>query len=172
VSGDPLRVVWGALEAHGCRPHGSEHDFRARCPSHEGENPSALKVSVGADGRALLWCHAHQCEAKAIVAALGLSVADLFPDGHYRGRRYPLGPVKRSDFDRAARKVVNVLFALEQLHEEWTLMLTCHCPYCGEYGLWLRATDERVNVDCSGGCGSEEFTQALLGLLEKKEETA
>jgi hypothetical protein len=169
---DPLRTLWDALEGHGCRPRGEPYEFRARCPAHEGDNPTALQMAVGADGRALLWCHAHQCDVQAITATLGLQVADLFPDGHPRGRRYPLRPVMRSDFDGAAHKVANVLYALEQLDEEWTLMLTCRCPYCGKYGLWLRATDERVNVDCSGGCGPEEFTQALLGLLAKKEEAA
>jgi hypothetical protein len=169
VSGDPLRLVWDALEAHGYEPRGKEYDFRARCPAHEGDNPSSLSVGVGADGRALLNCFAHGCEAEAITAALGLTVADLFPDGHHHGRRDPVRPVKRSDFHGTARKVANVLYAFQQLDEEWTLMLTCRCSYCGGYGLWLRATDERVNVDCSGGCGPEEFTQALLGRLVERE---
>jgi hypothetical protein len=34
-------------------------------------------MSVGSDGRVLLYCHA-RCEAKAIVAAIGLSMSDLF----------------------------------------------------------------------------------------------
>ena len=99
VSGDPLRLLWDALEAHGCEPHGAEYQFRARCPAHDGDNGSALSVRMGADGRAVLYCHAHQCSAEAITASLGLQVCDLFPDGHHRGRRYPLRLVARSDFD-------------------------------------------------------------------------
>jgi hypothetical protein len=171
MSGDPLRLVWEALEAHDCHPRGKEYEFRARCPGHDGDNRTALSVAVGADGRAVLWCHAHQCDVEKITAALGLSVADLFPDGHHRGRRHPLRAVKRSDFDGAARTVANVLFALEQVGEPWELMLTCACTYCGGPGAWLRAVDGRVDVDCPGGCDSRAFTQALLGRLSEKEES-
>jgi hypothetical protein len=134
VSADPLRLVWDALEAHGCRPRGKEYEFRARCPAHDGDNRTSLKVSVGADGRAVLWCFAHQCDVDTITAALGLNVADLFPDGHRRGRRYPLRRLKRSDFSGTALDVVNTLFALEKLGEPWQLMVCCTCPYCGSPG--------------------------------------
>jgi hypothetical protein len=168
VSSDPLRLLWDALEAHDCRPRGKPHDFRALRPAHNGDNPTALQVVVGADGRALLWCHAHQCDIERITAALGLAVADLFPDGHHRGRRYPSRPVKRSDFDGTARTVANVLYALERLGEPWTLMLACDCTYCGGPGSWLRASREHVDLDCPAGCGPEEFTQALLARLNKE----
>ncbi len=49
----------------------------ARCPSHDDRNPS-LSVSER-DGRILLHCHAG-CETGAILAALGLTMADLFGD--------------------------------------------------------------------------------------------
>jgi hypothetical protein len=168
---DPLRLVRDALEAHGYQPHGKEYEFRARCPGHDGDNRTSLSVAVGADGRAVLWCHVHHCDVEAITAALGLHVADLFPDGHHRGRRHPLRPARRSDFDGAARKVVNVLYALEKLEEPWTLMLACDCPYCGGPGAWLRAKREHVDVDCPAGCGPDEFTQDLLGRLSRKEAT-
>jgi hypothetical protein len=110
---------------------------------------------------------------EAITAALGLRVADLFPNGHYLGRRYPLQPVKRSDFDGTARKVANVLHALEQVGEPWTLMLTTNrCPYCGGPGAWLRADDDHVDVDCPAGCDAQAFTNGLLGRLHEKEKTA
>ena len=109
MSGDPTRFLWDALEAHGCQPRGKEYEFRARCPGHSGDNPTALSVRVGADGRAVVFCLAHQCDVETITAALGLRVADLFPDGHHRGRRHPLRPMRRSDFQGAALGVVNVL---------------------------------------------------------------
>jgi hypothetical protein len=171
VSADPLRLLWDALEAHGCRPHGKEYEFRARCPGHDGDNRTALSVGVGADGRAVLWCHAHQCDAQTITAALGLSVADLFPDGHHRGRRYPLRPVRRSDFDGAARTVANVLYALEELDGGWQLMLASACPYCGSPGAWLRASSEgKADADCPSGCDANNYVGGLLGLLAEREE--
>ena len=170
VTSDPLRLLWDALEAHGYQPRGKPHEFRARCPGHDGDNPTALSVGIGADGRAVLFCHAHQCDVEAITAALGLSVADLLPDGHRRARRFPLRPVQRSDFYGIARNVVNVIFALEELGEPWTLMVTCRCPRCGGPGAWLRASNDHIDVDCDAGCDSHAFAQALLGRLDEKEQ--
>jgi CHC2 zinc finger len=52
----------------------------ARCPAHEDRHPS-LSVGVGDDGRVLLHCYAG-CDVQAVVAALGLQMADLYPDAH------------------------------------------------------------------------------------------
>jgi len=52
--------------------------WSARCPAHEDRNPS-LSVSEGDDGAALLKCHTG-CTMAAILAAVGLTVRDLFPD--------------------------------------------------------------------------------------------
>lgn len=64
-----------ALEGNGCR------DGRQfRCPAHDDHKPS-LSVAEGDDGRVLLTCHAG-CRPEDIVAALGLTMADLFtPNG-------------------------------------------------------------------------------------------
>ena len=173
MSADPLQLVRDALEAHGCQPRGKAHEFRARCPAHDGDNPTSLSVGVGADGRALLNCFAHGCGVETITAALGLGVADLFPDGHHRGRRHPLRPVRRSDFDGAALRVANVLHALEKLDESWTLMLTSGCPYCGHPGAWLRAnSDGFADADCPSGCDANNYVGGLLGRLDEKEKAA
>jgi hypothetical protein len=171
VSTDPLRLVRDALEARDCAPRGPDHAFRARCPVHGGANRTSLSIATGADGRAVVWCHAHQCDVREIAAALGLQVADLFPDGHRRGRSYAVQPLRRSDFRGIARDVANVLFSLEELGEEWALMLACACPYCGDPGAWLRAGADRVVIDCGGGCDSRAFTQALLGRLDERRRT-
>jgi hypothetical protein len=178
---DPLRTLWDALEAHGCRPKGKPHDFRARCPAHDGDNRQALHVAIGADGRAVLYCFAYGCDVEAITAALGLGVHDLFPDGHQHGRRRPSRPVKRSDFRGPAHTAANVLFALERLEEPWRLMLASDCPYCGSQGTWLHVRsrrsalpnglidpDGRVEIDCPGGCGCDNYVQALLGRLDEE----
>jgi len=179
---DPLQTLWAALEANGCRPRGKPYDFRARCPAHDGANPSSLSVGVGADGRALLWCHAHQCDPEAITAALGLSVTDLFPDGHRNGRRFAIRPLKRSDFAGPARSAANILFVLEKIAQPWRLMLASECPYCGSPGAWLnvrsgghvltngyRDPSGCVEVDCPSGCTADNYMQALLARLDEKE---
>jgi hypothetical protein len=71
----PIEKVVAALEARGCRGRGSSWT----CPSHDDRRPS-LSVREGADGRALLRCHAG-CSLEDILAALGLGERDLFPDG-------------------------------------------------------------------------------------------
>lgn len=50
----------------------------ARCPAHDDKRRS-LSVKRGEDGRVLLHCFAG-CATEAILAARGLSMADLFPD--------------------------------------------------------------------------------------------
>jgi len=178
---DPLQILWDALEAHDCRPKGKPHDFRARCPGHDGENRDSLHVGIGADGRAVLYCFARGCEVETITAALGLSVQDLFPDGHQRGRRYPSRPIRRSDFSGSAHTAANVLYALEKLEQPWLLILAGDCPYCGSQGAWLHVrsrgnvlangyvSDGRTDVDCPNGCSSDNYVQALLGRLDRQE---
>ena len=59
--------------------------WQARCPAHDDANPS-LSITEGTDGRILLKCHAG-CPVESILAALQLSMADLFPtEQKERGR--------------------------------------------------------------------------------------
>jgi hypothetical protein len=168
VTADPLRLVWDALQARDCRPRGHDYDFRARCPVHGGDNPSSLHVSVGADRRVVLWCFAHQCSVDDVTVALGLTVADLFPDGHHRARRLPSRAVRRPDFKGAALGVANALYSLEELDEAWQVMLTSRCPYCDSPGAWLRGSSHgRIDADCPSGCDSHAYTQALLARVHE-----
>jgi hypothetical protein len=59
------------------------------CPAHDDNNPS-LSISEGADGRVLIKCHAG-CEVEAVVEAIGLTMADLFPAKNSRSSKR--GPV-------------------------------------------------------------------------------
>ena len=63
----------------------------ARCPAHADKHPS-LGVSEGDDGRVLIICRAG-CGIEAIVAAVGLTIADIMPerlpDHQYRPIRKP-----------------------------------------------------------------------------------
>ena len=69
----PIDTVLGHLD--GVRGGGGGHT--ARCPAHD-DRHSSLSVAEGDDGRVLLRCFAG-CTAEAIVGALGLTLADLFP---------------------------------------------------------------------------------------------
>ena len=50
----------------------------ARCPAHDDRNPS-LSVRELDDGRVLVYCFAG-CDTADVVAAVGLSLSDLYPD--------------------------------------------------------------------------------------------
>lgn len=69
----PADLLLSKLE--GVRKSGNGHV--ARCPAHA-DHSASLSVCEGRDGRALVKCFAG-CELLAIVHAVGLEVADLFP---------------------------------------------------------------------------------------------
>lgn len=52
--------------------------WQTLCPAHEDREPS-LSVERGEDGRTVLHCHAG-CEPGKVLDAVGLKLADLFPD--------------------------------------------------------------------------------------------
>lgn len=68
-----LQSVLDKLESVGRNGEG----YLACCPAHDDSTPS-LSISVGDDGRVLLKCFAG-CPANAIVGAIGMKMADLFP---------------------------------------------------------------------------------------------
>ena len=70
----PVGVLLARLE--GVRAAG--RGYSARCPAHK-DRSASLSVAEGRDGRALVKCFAG-CEPLAIVHALGLEMADLFPE--------------------------------------------------------------------------------------------
>ncbi len=79
----PVDRILALLE--GGRPNGQSH--MALCPAHEDRQPS-LSIGEGADGKALLKCHAG-CTVTDVLDAIGLSKTDLFSEG---GRGAPLQP--------------------------------------------------------------------------------
>ena len=78
-------------QIHGVRSNG--RGWKARCPAHD-DREASLSIHEGDDGRILLKCFAG-CETVDIVDALGLAVADLFPErleptnGHRPSKRIP-----------------------------------------------------------------------------------
>ena len=95
----PITVILGRLEKVTDRGGGQ---YSACCPAHEDENPS-LSIRE-TDDRLLLFCHAG-CYSNEIVAAVGLSLADLFNTPPNKDYVKPLPRQRRWD-GRALLKTV------------------------------------------------------------------
>ena len=80
---DPTAALVARLTLAGFDPRPTGPDsWESRCPGHNGSRRN-LSVRRGDDGRALIHCHhadeAGGCDHRAILAALGMAEADLFP---------------------------------------------------------------------------------------------
>ena len=92
--------VLDRLEEHGSRfSRKGDTSSMAQCPAHDDNNPS-LEITK-TDGKTLLKDHGG-CDTEAVVAALGLSMADLYDDDKRRGNNHDK-PVGR----RAMRSTTN-----------------------------------------------------------------
>jgi hypothetical protein len=78
TTGAAVQRLISALEAGGYGPRANGAGWASRCPGHDDKAPS-LSINVGDDGRVLLKDHAG-CPAEHIVKALGLTMANLFPE--------------------------------------------------------------------------------------------
>jgi hypothetical protein len=163
---DPFRIVWDALAARGYGPRGKPHDFRSRCPGHDGDNSTALHVWDRGDGAAWLTCFAHDCPTENIVETLDLRMRDLFPvDPGDSGRR--LRSARREDFTGNAREYVNALAALERLGIPWGAALWLgDCPNCERQHMQLSiGSTGEPRVYCPRGCDLRMITRALADRL-------
>jgi hypothetical protein len=106
-----------------------EHGWTARCPAHRDKHPS-LSIRLGEQGQILLKCFAG-CSLEAIVEAVGMRVAELFPTP-------PTSPVKRSQHQR-----LTLLDLAEEKMLPWTFLFkhgvteekgVIHIPYYLEDG--------------------------------------
>jgi len=180
---DPLTNWWDALERGGYEPRGQAHDFRSKCPLHDGGNPTALHIFVGADGRAVPHCFVCNGHPKDIAAAVGLDPRDSFPQGHHRARRRRLPDAHRVDFTGNARTVANILCALDQLGREWYIELRADCPHCGgpaavvfaaSWGIEYLACPGDADAEALGytACTLDQFVQALAARVEDRKRAA
>lgn len=103
-SHDPASLLLFRLQ--GVRKSGK--GWTARCPAHE-DRTASLSVVEGNDGRVLLHCFAG-CAAVDVIAAVGLQVADLFPQRE-RGDLSPMEQALRREAAQAAqvKAAANVL---------------------------------------------------------------
>ncbi len=84
--------------------------WQARCPAHDDRCPS-LSVAEGDDGGAVAHCHAG-CTNEAVVAAVGLTLADLMPASG--GRRS--GAATKAPSPRIFSNASEAVEALERRH--------------------------------------------------------
>jgi hypothetical protein len=86
VRDDPeYERVIAALNAAGSRRHGNNW----QCQAHDDRVPS-LSVNLAADGSGWVLMHCHAgCTPAETTAAIGLTVADLFPNGHRQLELFP-----------------------------------------------------------------------------------
>lgn len=84
--------------------------YQARCPAHDDSGPS-LSLREADDGRVLLHCFAG-CSTPAVVAAIGLTMVDLFPPSGTPRRPPPLPGVSRRELQTAADHERAILFIL------------------------------------------------------------
>ncbi len=70
--------------------------WMACCPAHQDRNPS-LGIKLLDDGKILINCLSGGCAAGDVMAAVGLSLKDLFPDGpiYHRSQGMPDWKVKK-----------------------------------------------------------------------------
>jgi replicative DNA helicase len=64
----------------------SSGGYTAKCPAHD-DKKNSLKISCGDDGRILVKCFAG-CDTAAVVAAVGLTLADMMPPKDNRPRNH------------------------------------------------------------------------------------
>jgi hypothetical protein len=81
-----------------------EKRFEGQCPSHD-DAVASLSACEAEDGKVLVRCHAG-CDTAAVLIALGLRMADLFPAAHSKDAAPPVAGtgMKRSGKSYATRK--------------------------------------------------------------------
>jgi hypothetical protein len=172
-AGEPLQTVWAALESHGFQPRGREHDFRAKCPHHDGQSRDSLHCYIGADGSAQLYCFAHQCDRLDIATSVGLNLGDLYPAGHQQARRQPAFQAQRKDFEGNASDAADLLYALEKIGDPWRVEITAPCSRCGgPRALYVVSRRYAAFLSCPSGCTAQAAAQALAGRVADLKATA
>ena len=82
MQNDPVAALVAKLEQGGFapRPTGSD-SWESRCPAHGGRRPQPFRED-GGRRQGVIHCHREPaCEPPKIMAAIGMTMADLFPSG-------------------------------------------------------------------------------------------
>jgi predicted P-loop ATPase len=96
-------------------------DIKCHCPAHD-DNTESLSVTEAKDGKVLIHCHAG-CDTDSVLAAVGLTFADLSPDGATHTNGNGNGTKKRS-------KLGSIIATYDYTDEQGTLLYqaTRHDP--------------------------------------------
>jgi hypothetical protein len=97
----------------GVRP--SMHGWVACCPAHADREPS-LSIGIGEQGQLLLKCFAG-CSLEAIVQAIGMTVADLFP-----GTAATLAPERQASSSGTGRSPLSLLDLAQHKRLPWQFL--------------------------------------------------
>jgi len=130
----PIDHVLDKLRFTGTRD-GTQH--KCACPAHE-DNTESLSVTEGADGKVLIHCFAG-CKTEDVVARMGLTMADLMPNGAAYtngnqktplGARVPQGGFSKPKKERAKTKLGAIVATYDYVDESGTLLYqaTRHDP--------------------------------------------
>jgi len=121
--------VTAAMDRHGIRwRRTAGGNLSAKCPVHDGNGNTSLGVR-GVEGRALMLCRSGVCTAEDIVAALGLSMSDLFDEPGGQEYRYTDAAGQRTrtvhrspdkGFRQSGRTSVRQLYRLPRVLEAVT----------------------------------------------------
>jgi hypothetical protein len=111
----------------------SGNGWSARCPAHE-DRRASLSIGQGDDGRVLVKCHAG-CETSAVLAAIGLTLADLFPP---KGGPTPTRNGKPASGGRTFATAEEAVAELERRHGKRSALWTYRDAQGKAVGLVVR----------------------------------
>jgi len=130
----PIDLVLDRLANHRVQATGQDR-WRACCPGHGGDNPSALSIGVGTEGQILLRCW-QGCAVDQVVASIGLDLSDLFPSRQSHGS----SPQRR--------RLLSPKQALELLYDEAQFVAVCASNIAHEKSL---TDDDRARCLTAAG---------------------
>jgi hypothetical protein len=107
--------------------------WSARCPAHD-DRKASLSICEGEDGRALVKCHAN-CDTSAVLAAVGLTLADLFPP---MAGSTPPRDGKADSGGRTFATAKDAVAELERRHGKRSALWTYHDAQGEPVGLVVR----------------------------------
>jgi hypothetical protein len=113
-------------------PKKNGNGWSARCPAHD-DRKASLSVGEGDDGTVLVKCHAG-CDTSAIVEAIGLQLADLFPKTGAAPRPNGKAPNNGPTF----ATVTDALTELERRHGKRSNVWTYYNPQGDPVGSIVR----------------------------------
>ena len=113
--------------------------WKACCPAHHDRQPS-LSVSVGDDGRILLYCHAG-CKVEDVVSALGLEIRDLFPESPFDQQQRV---THMNQHEELFNTLEGALEALHRRHGPHSMIWYYHDAYDRVVGAVVRWDNEQL----------------------------